>query len=141
MANRTILIIGGGASGALAATALIDADASISVTIIEPREKLGRGVAYSTPYEEHLLNVPASRMSAFADEPAHFVAWLREQYGERFAPASFVPRAVYGDYLETVVAETAKRAGPRFRHLRAVAISIDANDSGVTATCSDGSVE
>jgi hypothetical protein len=35
-----------------------------SVTIIESRERLSAGLAYSTSVDQHLLNVPAEKMSA-----------------------------------------------------------------------------
>lgn len=140
MADRTILILGGGASGALCAVALLKQDDKVNVTIIEPRERLGRGTAYSTPYPEHLLNVPASRMSAFADAPTHFIDWLRARYGDRYAPASFAPRSIYGDYLENVLERAAADAGSRFRHVHLAATSVEANGSGVSVTCSNGTV-
>jgi hydroxyacylglutathione hydrolase len=43
-----------------------------TVTIVEPRAALGRGLAYSTSFDEHLLNVPAGKMSALPAEPSHF---------------------------------------------------------------------
>ena len=42
------------------------------VTLIEKREAVGRGMAYSTAQPGHLLNVRATNMSAFADDPLHF---------------------------------------------------------------------
>ena len=36
---------------------------------MEPRARLGAGLAYSTPFEQHLLNIPAAKMSDLPSEP------------------------------------------------------------------------
>jgi uncharacterized NAD(P)/FAD-binding protein YdhS len=89
----SIAIVGGGASGALMTAHLLRfADDAIRLTLIEPRAKIGRGIAYATENESHRLNVRASNMSAFPDDPDHFWRWLRangHRGGDRFC---FVPR-------------------------------------------------
>lgn len=47
--------------------------------IVEPRPRLGEGVAYSTQGPSHLLNVRAGGMSVFDDDPGHFVRYLEAQ--------------------------------------------------------------
>jgi uncharacterized NAD(P)/FAD-binding protein YdhS len=75
---RSIAVIGGGASGALIAAHLLKcADDDVHLTLIEPRAQVGRGLAYATENESHRLNVRASNMSAFPDDPDHFWRWLR----------------------------------------------------------------
>jgi uncharacterized NAD(P)/FAD-binding protein YdhS len=44
----TIAIVGGGASGTLVASMLVRRSRNAKVVIIEPSERLGRGVAYAT---------------------------------------------------------------------------------------------
>lgn len=44
-----IAIIGGGCSGVLAAISLLREAPDEDLIVIEPREDLGRGMAYSTP--------------------------------------------------------------------------------------------
>src|ERR1700675_470562 len=67
---RSIAIVGGGASGALMTAHLLKcAGDAVRVTLIEPREQIGRGLAYATENESHRLNVRASNMSAFPDDP------------------------------------------------------------------------
>ncbi|WP_280940458.1 FAD/NAD(P)-binding protein [Mesorhizobium sp. LSJC285A00] len=60
---RSIIIIGGGFAGAVAAIKLLDRSTEpLAITIIERRAELGRGVAYSTVDPQHLVN-GAARMA------------------------------------------------------------------------------
>jgi uncharacterized NAD(P)/FAD-binding protein YdhS len=96
----TIAIIGAGASGALCALHLLTSagDGHARLVLVGPDPLVGAGVAYSTTYACHLLNVPASGMSALDDDPAHFVRWL-DRHGRPGAQDEFVPRRLYGQYL------------------------------------------
>lgn len=106
MIDEKVAVIGGGAGGALAALHLLKAGAT-DVTLIERAHAPGRGVAYSTRRSEHLLNVPAQRMSAFPDDPAHFARWFEAHSGG--GPEDFAPRLVYGAYLAGLVAAAGER--------------------------------
>lgn len=66
---KRITVIGGGASGTLLAINLLRnaAGRPIEVNLVERQPKIGRGVAFGTVYDTHLLNVPAGRMGAFPD--------------------------------------------------------------------------
>jgi uncharacterized NAD(P)/FAD-binding protein YdhS len=103
-----ITIVGGGASGVITAINLVRAmPHQAEITIIERRSSLGRGLAYSTSDPSHLLNVRVANMSAFPNDPEHFLRWLRVN-GPAFgvnhpAPFLFVPRSVYGAYLESLL--------------------------------------
>jgi len=56
-----IVVTGGGFSGAaFALQAVLDPVAPIPVTIVEPRDALGAGLAYSTTDPDHRLNAPAA---------------------------------------------------------------------------------
>ncbi len=138
MPEFSAIVIGGGASGVLFASHLVRKSPRARAIIIEPRETLGRGLAYSTRYERHLLNVPAGRMSAFADDPEHFVRYLRERFGDRYTASSFAPRPVYGDYLAAIANEARALAGPRFQHVRANALAVSTDGFSVRAICEDG---
>jgi uncharacterized NAD(P)/FAD-binding protein YdhS len=110
------------------------------VAVVEPREQLGAGLAYSTQYERHLLNVPAGKMSALADEPAHFLEWLRAGPLPHAEASTFAPRRLYGKYLNDLLQQTiAKRASGEFIHLRAEAIDVGPIADGAVLTLSDGS--
>ena len=94
-------IVGAGASGTLLALHLKRAGAE--VVLIDKGPAPGRGVAYSTKRREHLLNVPARRMSAFSDDPDHFKRWFAERAGG--GAEDYAPRMLYGDYLTELLAE------------------------------------
>jgi uncharacterized NAD(P)/FAD-binding protein YdhS len=100
---KRIGVIGGGASGVLAALHCWEhLGSSAEILIFEPRDELGRGRAYSTIDNEYLLNVPVSKMSAFTHLPNDFTDWLKEKYPEiqQSKHWPFVPRIYYGEYLQ-----------------------------------------
>jgi len=101
--NCSIAIIGGGCSGLLAAVHLFNNGFRGRVTVIEPRKRLGAGLAYSTTFIQHLLNVPAGKMSAFPKRPAHFLDWLRDNHWPDAKLDSLAPRKLYGEYLQEVL--------------------------------------
>jgi uncharacterized NAD(P)/FAD-binding protein YdhS len=110
---KRITIIGGGASGTLLAVNLIkhNGDTPIEVNLVERRKTIGRGVAYSTAEDIHLLNVPAAKMGAFPDDVEHFHKWLQANDHE-YAPGDFVPRKIYGEYLREVFSDVIAGKNP-----------------------------
>ena len=111
---RTVLVIGGGASGVLLTLQLLRASPDLKVMLIERGETLGRGLAYATGDDQHLLNVPPLALSAFPDDPEHFWRWLHETHRIRAGadPFVFVARHYFGEYLAAVLADAASAAGP-----------------------------
>jgi uncharacterized NAD(P)/FAD-binding protein YdhS len=105
VSRERIAILGGGASGTLLAAELLRrAERPLEVALVEPRSALGRGPAYTTSFPVHVMNVPAGRLSARADDPDHFVAWLRRR-DPQSGPTTFAPRVQYGRYLQEVVTD------------------------------------
>jgi uncharacterized NAD(P)/FAD-binding protein YdhS len=135
--RAAVAIVGGGCSGLLVAVQLFRNGFRDSVAVIEPRERLGAGLAYSTSFDQHLLNVPAGKMSALAEQPVHFLDWLRARHWPDASADSFAPRKLYGEYLEDLLQETI-RAGGEFNHIRAEAIAVGADASGARLTLSNG---
>jgi uncharacterized NAD(P)/FAD-binding protein YdhS len=125
-----VAIIGGGFSGAiLAAQLLRRSDPSFSVVVIEKGESVGRGLAYGTHCRSLLLNVRARNMSAFAEDPHHFLRWAQSNYRPATEPGSFLPRAVYGHYVQAVLNEAAQSAGtPRLQWIRDEALTLSPTD-------------
>jgi uncharacterized NAD(P)/FAD-binding protein YdhS len=98
-----VAIVGGGCAGTLVASNLLRRfDGRLRVVMIERSGRFGPGVAYATEDPQHLLNVPAEKMSAFADAPSHFVEWAARRLGD-IGHASYLPRGVFGEYLRDVL--------------------------------------
>ncbi|RZJ33565.1 MAG: FAD-binding protein, partial [Brevundimonas sp.] len=93
-----VVIVGGGFSGAMLAARL--AEAGVAATVIDRTGNFGLGVAYSTPFEGHLLNVRSNRMTAVEGRPDDFVTWLTANAPERADPEGFAPRRLYGRYVQ-----------------------------------------
>jgi len=107
-----VAIVGGGASGVLLAAQLVRQGAGrVRVTLIDRGPEVGLGVAYGTACADHLLNIPASDMSALAEDPDHFVRWL--QAGGIDLGDGFLPRQTYGRYLRDLLADTVWQSGAR----------------------------
>ncbi|MFL6240775.1 MAG: FAD/NAD(P)-binding protein [Actinomycetes bacterium] len=109
--SPTVAVIGGGASGTLATIHAVRAwpDARhLRIVMYDARGRPGRGIAYGTGDHSHLLNVPAGRMSALADQPSHFLDWLCARYPDATS-WTFAPRVTYGEYLEESLFEHGRR--------------------------------
>ena len=131
----SIAIIGAGFSGTLLALHLLRCcPEPVRVTLIERNSQFGRGLAYATGNASHLLNVPASRMSAFHDRPGDFVDWLRRQpEGEALIAQGFVPRRQFGAYVRHLLNEELKRpeTEDRLILLRGDVVGLSATDTGI----------
>lgn len=105
--NR-VAVIGGGASGVLTAINLLvrSDDPGLEVVIHEASGIVGRGIAYGTNDQRHLLNVRARHMSAFPDSPSDLLDWALRT-GRSSDPQGFLPRADYAIYLQDRLADVA----------------------------------
>lgn len=145
-APPTLAIVGAGFSGTLLAVHLLrGARAPLHVVLIERSGRHGRGLAYASPSASHLLNVRVANMSAFPDQPAHLCDWLQARglatgLPEAGVPA-FVPRQVYGEYLEALLAEARAGAadGVHCTLLGTAATALDAHADGWQLQLEDGS--
>jgi uncharacterized NAD(P)/FAD-binding protein YdhS len=134
--ETSVVVIGGGFSGAMTAAHL--AGQGIATTVIEPG-RLGRGVAYAATGHPLLLNVRASAMTALPGQPLHFESWLERRAGVGTEPRAFahafVPRAVYGEYLEDTVAEVSRG---RLDVIAGGAVALAPAGRGFAVRCADG---
>ncbi|GIF03400.1 FAD/NAD(P)-binding protein [Actinoplanes siamensis] len=138
LSDRTVAIVGGGATGALLARALIrrtDRD----VVLIAPDLSPGRGVAYGAAQPWHILNARAGSMSICPDDPMHLVRWARA-HGYDVEGTDFLPRAVYGDYLADQFAETVATSTGRLRHHVATATALHTGPDGYVVLTDAGPV-
>jgi uncharacterized NAD(P)/FAD-binding protein YdhS len=124
----------------LAIHLLRDRADAFHVTILERRPNLGAGIACATNQPDHLLNVRASNMSAFPDNPGPFAHWLQGQDAagptETYAPDTFAPRHRYRDYLASLLEPLI--ADGRLLHIQAEAIASRDTRVGVTIESRDG---
>jgi uncharacterized NAD(P)/FAD-binding protein YdhS len=113
LGNRapTVAVIGAGFSGLLTTLHLLRGPCAPRVILLERGPVFGRGAAYATDNPDHLLNVRVENMSAFPDQPRHFVEWLsrRDNWSSR---AGFVTRRCYGDYLQDLLRQATADAAP-----------------------------
>jgi uncharacterized NAD(P)/FAD-binding protein YdhS len=100
--SRSVVIIGAGFSGTVVAANLLQLSRGALRVVLIDRERIGRGVAYAHRGYPYLLNVPAGRMSAHSANPMEFVAYARRRI-PTVTDEDFLPRALYGEYLETVL--------------------------------------
>lgn len=125
----------------LAAAHLLKHASTLRVDLFEPGPDLAAGIAYATENPVHLLNVAAKGMSAFADEPDHFVEWIKgnpkwmPEGG--WTPRSFVPRRLYRDYLANLVEPYLSQGRLRL-HRKQIVDLVERPDS-VEIVASDGS--
>lgn len=107
MTQPTIAIIGGGAAGMLTAANLMCKPIDTNIIVVNSGNSFGTGVAYHPQPGNLLLNVMARRMSAYTDQPGHFVQWLADhalfpEMDKELLGAAYLPRAIYGQYLQSV---------------------------------------
>ncbi|MFZ4540235.1 MAG: FAD/NAD(P)-binding protein [Rickettsiales bacterium] len=116
-----IAVIGFGFSGLMATVNLVrEAKAPLTIYIIDD-SSAGFGTAYSTTNPDHLLNVRSDNMSAFADAPDNFVNWLsRNETTRHYTPDDFVPRKIYGNYLQSIWRDTQRLAAEKQIELKLV---------------------
>lgn len=133
---KRITIIGGGASGTLLTANLLrhSNGSRLAVNVVEKRERLARGVAYSTDVDCHLLNVPASRMGAFPDAVGDFHSWLGANGCDDYDANAFVPRTLFGRYLSETLGKAIESRSPASEIDFIDAEAVDIGDDNDSAT-------
>ncbi len=135
-----LAVIGFGFSGLmLLANLLRETTAPITIYVIDA-ELDARGVAYRTTEPLHLLNVPAEKMGAWADAPGDFLRWLTT-HGKRYSTGDYVPRMLYGEYLESIWRETQATATRKHCSIKLVpsrAVAVHQAADGLTITTERG---
>lgn len=102
--SKKIAIVGCGCSGVMALAQLVRcAKTPMEIHVFDPAPEFAVGLAYRTPRAEHLLNVRADRMGAYAEDHQDFWKWLETSVSRnKYCADDFVPRRLYGDYLKHV---------------------------------------
>jgi len=124
---RTIVIVGAGFSGTAVATHLLRLPQAepLRIVLIE-RAQIAGGVAYARREKSYLLNVPAGRMSLNAHDPLQFLTYAQRSLPQATAE-DFLPRELYGQYLETSLRCASEAAPPdvRLQRVRGEVIAIE----------------
>jgi uncharacterized NAD(P)/FAD-binding protein YdhS len=120
-----VLQVGCGPSGVSVLRQLLPrlerAEAEVQMDVCDPADpaEMGPGLAFSTPYDLHLLNVRTGLMSLSPDDKEEFARWRARQMAATHAGANgagtegldeYPPRRLFGDYARTVLAETLRTA-------------------------------
>lgn len=128
-----LVICGGGPSAILLLQSLKQRTRRpIDVTILEPRSRLGVGVAYSTDCPTHLLNTRACNMS-ITDDPDDFVRWLKTERPRRvlnWTREDFAPRSYFADYLQARLADIRATGNLKISWVHSTADSVIPTDAG-----------
>lgn len=143
----TIAIIGGGVTGAAVAYHLARSEdaGSPGIVVFEPRETIGRGLAYDTADPVHRINVPATRMSILPDEPDHFARWIEatdalagDMPAIRPDGNVFPRRSVFGDYVFSNLKPLLERGA--IRHVRSAVAEVSRRNGRWHVASTDGKV-
>ena len=110
---RTIVIVGAGFSGTAVAINLLRLSCwkPARVVLVERAPHMARGTAYADRSYPYLLNVPAGRMSLSSSDPSEFLKFVQQRLPETTAE-DFLPRSLYGEYLESALLDAELWAPP-----------------------------
>jgi uncharacterized NAD(P)/FAD-binding protein YdhS len=143
-----VAVVGGGFSGTMTAVNLARlSDDPVEVTIVNDRDPPGRGIAYRRRRPEYLLNVAARNMSAFPDDPDHFLRYVTGRPEYEAVPKvdlreRFIPRQTYGDYLSSIAQKylwSADNGTPvTSRFVVGEAVDVEPQTSGCLVRLADG---
>jgi uncharacterized NAD(P)/FAD-binding protein YdhS len=134
--RKCFVIVGAGFSGTVLAANLLRNPpvGGADILLIERREQMGRGVAYAEHDFPYLLNVPAARSSADPHDPLQFLRFARRRLPNA-SGEDYLPRALYGDYLQDLLlqAERGARADVRLERVFGEVTAIVERDGRLAA--------
>jgi uncharacterized NAD(P)/FAD-binding protein YdhS len=109
--HQTIVIVGAGFCGSVLAANMLRRPplGSTEIVLVERGTSIGRGVAYAAHDVPYVLNVPAGRLSVQPNDPLHFLRFVRQSHPQADAE-DFMPRSMYGEYLQEVLDEAERTA-------------------------------
>ena len=124
---RRVAIIGGGAAAVALLSELVErASAPLHLDwYTGGAAQPGRGLAYGTTSARHLLNVRAATMGMFSRKPRGFLDFA-QRADPNAAGTDFLPRRLYGDYLEEEAARALAQSRQRRVDVRVVPFAVDA---------------
>jgi uncharacterized NAD(P)/FAD-binding protein YdhS len=141
---RTLVIVGAGFSGAVVAINLLRLSywRPVRVVLVERAPRMARGAAYAERAYPYPLNVPAGRMSLNAADPLEFLKFAQQRL-PLATEDDFLPRSLYGEYLEAALLDAELSSPPHVRLHRirgdVCAVTRTANTSQLRVELDDGS--
>lgn len=147
---RRIAIIGGGFSGTAVAIRLADSTpCPLDITIVEPRETPGAGLAYGGDDPDHRVNGTHALLVLFPDDIDHFSRWYdasgsaaRDPEAKWPSGVSYVRRSDVRRYMAETLASRAKSnpSASVIRHVRDRAVGVRQADDQLEVELASGSV-
>lgn len=124
---RRVAIIGGGAAAVALLSELVErASAPLHLDwYTGGAARPGRGIAYGSESSRHLLNVRAATMGMFSRRPRGFLDFA-QRIEPQTAGTDFLPRRLYGEYLEEEAGQALALAPSRGVDIRVVPFAADA---------------
>ncbi len=129
--EKHVAIVGFGLSGLLAFLNLVEnyqKSDKLIIRIFERSRFFAKGIAYSTKNINHLLNVVAEKMGVESNDRKHFYKWLVSK-GYNYGEKDFVPRQIFGIYLQDVLESALKIA--QEKNISYEFINKEINDIGI----------
>ena len=147
-ALHRVVIVGGGFTGASAAVQLVRRSRlPLAITIVDPAERAGRGLAYHASDPDHRLNAPSYVHSLLPDDAWHFSRWChasgqleRDPQALRPDGGLYIRRTEFGRYIEETLQAHAlwPATGSTITHLRDRAIELSPSGQALHVTTAGG---
>jgi uncharacterized NAD(P)/FAD-binding protein YdhS len=131
---RTIAIVGAGFSGAAVAINLLRLSywRPVRIVLVDRAPRMARGAAYAERSHPYLLNVPAGRMSMSSSDPLEFLKFAQHRVPDATAE-DFLPRSLYGEYLESVLLDAELSSPPHVQLHKVVGTVCSVERTGGTS--------
>ena len=148
MTAADVAIVGGGFTGAVFAIHLSRmAERPLDIAIVEPRGRLGCGLAYDTADPDHRLNAPIPVHFLYPDAPDHLRDWYAGRGGSARDPEArtadgniYMRRGDFGRYVEEQLRAhvAGNPSDSTIRHVRSRALAAERTSRGYRLTLDDG---
>lgn len=136
-----IVIVGGGFTGACAAVQAVRLSRqAMSITVLDPDEQPGLGLAYRSADPDHRLNAPTFVHSMLPDDAWHFSRWCAQQglaaadpQAWRADGSSYIRRSDFGRYIGATLREHSQGwpSGATISHRRDTALGLADGPGGL----------
>lgn len=141
-----VAIVGGGYAGTVLALHLVRTLGAGHIVLVEPRDELGEGLAYSVADAAHCINVPARQLGVSNAPDDRFIRWLETRHPDLVGggpdasdPArTFVQRRRFGEFVRDRLAAALADSAVTLSHRRIRAADVRIADGELELTLVDG---